>query len=438
MNPSRKRSRAFLAVSLVATTSSVSSFTATARFPNFPPLHAMRTATSTEETIAQVDSYYEYDSYYDGVAREEALEEFFNEAATSVTQLVDSTGPEVLDDALQASVENGPREYLESMDATPLERMAMGTISSQLPKAAVDHFQDRHEMTLELARIIQQGAALQALKCDDKHAWAQAAGLTTRQLRKQVSAYRRAKHELVTANMGLLRMVVRQLYPMYVKNGISKEEMMQEGTLGLLRAAELFDPSRGLKFSTYAVVWIKGVLSQSHATELVRVPQREKTLWNKVRKVKSELERVGPVSVEALAAACEVHVSELLKLQRNMASATKVFSLDYETEHTSRSGADHETVTLSNRIADEEEMEAHIQLRADVLSAMSANLDKSEARLMRLRYGLHDGYQRTYLECADAMGISVNQVRRLSKKCFEKLQAADEASSLEEYLLTIA
>jgi DNA-directed RNA polymerase sigma subunit (sigma70/sigma32) len=69
--------------------------------------------------------------------------------------------------------------------------------------------------------------------------------------------------------------VVNQQWPIYYRLGITKEELVQEGSLNLMRAAELFDPERGLRFSTYATIWTN--VSNSHLTELVRLPQREKT-----------------------------------------------------------------------------------------------------------------------------------------------------------------
>jgi RNA polymerase primary sigma factor len=79
-----------------------------------------------------------------------------------------------------------------------------------------------------------------------------------------------------------------------------------------------------------------------------------------------------------------------------------------------------------------------LQLRADVIAALVRNLDPREARLMRLRYGLKDGRTRTISECAEAMGITRSRTQELSSQCLKKLREADDAESLQEYLLTIA
>merc|ERR1712038_97740 len=72
-------------------------------------------------------------------------------------------------------------------------------------------------------------------------------------------------------------------------DGVSYEEMVQEGSLGLLRAAELFDPTRGLRFSTYATIWIKGVLGNSSLSEAITLPLREKNKWKKIQQSVEEI-----------------------------------------------------------------------------------------------------------------------------------------------------
>merc|ERR1712087_728610 len=116
--------------------------------------------------------------------------------------------------------------------------------------------------------------------------WAKLADLeSATQLRREVATYRRAKQLLVSANMGLVHTVVKKnYYDVRRTSGTTYEELVQEGSLGLLRAAELFDPSRGIRFSTYATIWIKGQLSNSNVSEPVKLPQREKTKWNKIVK----------------------------------------------------------------------------------------------------------------------------------------------------------
>lgn len=376
------------------------------------------------------------------------------ESVSTSRQLQESTGSEILQTDLQRQIDAGsPDDFLEThagADASFLEKVAMRSITEQLPQKAVQALgRVTIEEEIQLARTIQEGARLRTLKEDrqleldreiSNQEWATAARLSPKELRRRVSDYRRAKHDLVKANLGLVHAVVKQQWAGLSRSGLSKPEMVQEGSLGLLRAAELFDPERGLRFSTYAVVWIKGTLSNSHFSELVRLPAREKTRWNKIRTAKHELEQQGTaVTIESLAATTGLSVSEVLRTQRQMGATQAVLSLDYEYASQSRSGTETASFAgMDKNLRDDNDLAERTQLQADVIAAMARNLDSREARLMRLRYGLSDGKTRSLAECADAMGLSQTRVQQLSQKCLKKLRQAAEAESLAEYLLTIA
>ncbi|KAL7463743.1 hypothetical protein ACHAXS_004107, partial [Conticribra weissflogii] len=148
------------------------------------------------------------------------------------------------------------------------------------------------EEEYRLAQAIQLGTHIHKLKATHESAtgqpitkkqWAQLANLSSpNELRRIISSYRSAKQELVSSNMGLVHAVVKTYRRKARAKGISLEELVQEGSLGLIRAAELFDPAKGLRFSTYATIWIKGVLSNYSFDEMIALPNREKTKWNKI------------------------------------------------------------------------------------------------------------------------------------------------------------
>jgi RNA polymerase sigma factor (sigma-70 family) len=347
------------------------------------------------------------------------------------------------------------------------------------------------EEEIYLAEMIQMGVKLQQVKQQlqeqsgtreiSRTEWAKAVQMTPKQLRQTLLAIRKAKHQLVTANIGLVHTVVKQQFGTNAKAvGITMEELVQEGSIGLLRAAELYNPDRGVRFSTYAVTWIKGILLNSHVTELVRVPSREKTKYNKIKKAQSDLLKSSlggnnsimtqkknrnlphstNVNIEELASMTGLTVKEVIETQRRMEHVSNIYSLDYEQKMHSRSGSDTSTMesTLTKQtstIRDEDDLMEQMQLQTDIIAAMARNLDAREARLMRLRYGLssfsdnndddttHDPSAilsggRTLQECADAMGLSYSRVHQLNERCLKKLRQAAEAQSLEEYLLTIA
>ncbi len=341
------------------------------------------------------------------------------------------------------------------------------------------------EEEIYLAQMIQMGVKLQQVKEQleeesgdsdiSRSEWAKAVHVTPKQLRQTLLAIRKAKHQLVTANIGLVHTVVRQQFGTNAKAvGISMEELVQEGSIGLLRAAELYNPDRGVRFSTYAVTWIKGVLLNSHVTELVRVPSREKTKYNKIKRAQSDLmksslggssattaektkQNVAPTpnaNVQELAVMTGLTVKDVIETQRRMDHISNIYSLDYEQKMHSRSGSDTSTMESTlTKISDDDDLMEQMQLQTDVIAAMARNLDAREARLMRLRYGLSSSNGssnndnsddptllggRTLQECADAMGLSYTRVHQLNERCLKKLRQAAEAESLEEYLLTIA
>lgn len=441
--------------------------------------------TVTDELIARTTtsiqhvSYWEDNEDYEEDDNERWEEENEMEAVVSSFQrLQRSTGSEILQAELQQQIDQGPRTFLDQHGSSELEKVAMSSITEQLPQAAVQALLQQQqqpqrqrtsnsgdmrfsrtprvsvEQELQLARVIQTGVSLHSVQEEleeklgrpiSRLEWAEAVSLSTKELRQTVSAYRKAKHDLVTANMGLVHAVVNQQCSAARAVGISKEELVQEGSLGLLRAAELFDPARGLRFSTYAVVWIKGVLSNSHLPELVRVPAREKTKWNKIVKAQKDLRAMSgseTASLEELASVTGLTVHEVIETQRRMSQAQNVLSLDLERKMQSRSGTEsgslESTLTSDKNFSDEADLAGRTQLQADVIAALARNLDAREARLLRLRYGLSDGLSRSLQECADAMGLSYSRVHQLSKRCLKKLREAAEAESLEEYLMTIA
>ena len=385
-----------------------------------------------------------------------------------------SLGSEIVSSDLQHQIDQAslkPEKFLDAYleDATLIEKVAMSSIPQQLPKPAVSAlgvsqrnnaaskkktFATRGarvtpEEEVALGRKIQKGVALHKIKTDfeavhnreiTRQEWVDLGGLeSAKELRRLVSMYRSAKQQLVESNMGLVHAVVKSLG---TRGGVTYEEMVQEGSLGLLRAAELFDPHRGLRFSTYATIWIKGMLSNSHLKEPITLPQREKTKWNRIRQAHDSLasELGREPTRDEVARRSEMTVEEVLTISRRMTQAQQVLSLDYEYTTSSRSGSEGSSETALQQdkaFMFDVDLAERTQFHADVVAALANNLDAREARLMRLRYGLVDGQMRSIQECADAMGLSKTRVQQLAKSCLKKLREAEDAESLQEYLLTI-
>jgi len=321
-------------------------------------------------------------------------------------------------------------------------------ISDSLPKnmllshdtVAVKRLSPEEEK--ELAPLISEGARLRDIQrlFESQHGreitraeWAQLAGLSEKQLRRAVMKYRDAKSTLAMANMGLVYSVVNQMFSNASWQG-SKEELVQEGSLGLLRAAELYDPSKGVKFCTYAVWWIKGVLSNSKAFQLVAVPAREKVKHNLVNRAIQRYEREHSgrrPNAQELAVMCNLKQQEVELLMQKM-SKIKVLSLD----HVYGASSDERTQLYGDAaLRTVDDYADTLQMKEDVVSVLSRNLDGREALLLRLRYGLtKDGKTRSLVECAQHMGISRSRAQQLASQSLQKLREAEDISSLREYL----
>ena len=314
-----------------------------------------------------------------------------------------------------------------------------------------------------LARTIQAGASVHKLKAQyessngiplSKRDWAKLAEMSPNELRKLVSDYRTAKQELVACNMGLVHAVVQRYSSKAKYRGVSFDELVQEGALGLIRAAELFDPEKGLRFSTYATIWIKGVLCNSKLLDdVVMVPSRDRALWNKVQGAWKDmvLEKGHTLSNGKArpAVSSAKDIAERLGMKRSlvennirrMACVTNVLSLDYQYTTTTRSGyaaGKRGALADSSQFATDADLAERAQLQTDVVAALVRTLSEKELTLMRLRYGLEDGTEYTVKECASKMGLNRETARLLHHACLKKLREASNMESLQEYLLTVA
>lgn len=306
-----------------------------------------------------------------------------------------------------------------------------------------------HEEEIKLAQIIQQGAKIHKIKAEfeaehqrdiTRSEWVKLANLeSSKTLRRMVSSYRTAKNKLVTANLGLVHAVVQQNKSSLLPS--QREELIQEGVLGLIRAAELFDPDKGLRFSTYATIWIKGMLGNTNVLQPIALPSREKTKWNKIQKAISELKQMNiEINPHKISQISSVPHNQVIDLLNKMPAAKNMLSLDYQYKGSTRSGTeDHSGSSIyGGKALEEDDLVEILQMKADIVAALARNLEPREARLMRLRYGLHDGKMRTIVECAECMGLSRQRVQQLAVKCLEKLREANDCKSLQEYLLTVA
>lgn len=376
-----------------------------------------------EENLAQDEQDFDGDDFVDGIEDEE-----------------DEDGVEALGEEGEDDEEDGSSVWDEDESATlrQARKDAELTASADSVRAYLKQIGKvallNAEQEVSLAKRIEAGLYAthrmeemeEAFAAGDKDAKLTPA--VKRDLRAIARDGRKAKNHLLEAN---LRLVV-SLAKRYTGRGMAFLDLIQEGNLGLIRAVEKFDYSKGYKFSTYATWWIRQAITRAMADQArtIRIPVHMVEVINKLGRIQRELlQELGrEPTPQELSKEMDISEEKVLEIQQY---AREPISLD-------QTIGDEGDSQLGDFIEDSEAVVAvdavSFTLLQDQLQDVLETLSEREAGVVKLRFGLTDGMPRTLDEIGQVYGVTRERIRQIESKTMSKLRHPSRSQVLRDYL----
>jgi RNA polymerase primary sigma factor len=341
------------------------------------------------------------------------------ESGATTTAKVDDKAAKAL-----ASIKVGPKGvYTE--DSIRVYLQEIGRIRLLRPDEEI-------ELARKIADLLQLEEIAAQFESDngrlpDTKEWAALLDMPTIKFRRRLMLGRRAKEKMVQSNLRLVVSIAKK----YMNRGLSFQDLIQEGSLGLIRAAEKFDHEKGYKFSTYATWWIRQAITRAIADQsrTIRLPVHLYETISRIKKTTKTLSQEfgRKPTEEEIAESMEMTIEKLRFIAK---SAQLPISLETPIgkEEDSRLGD-----FIEADIENPEQDVAKNLLRED-LEGVLATLSPRERDVLRLRYGLDDGRMKTLEEIGQIFDVTRERIRQIEAKALRKLRHPNRNGVLKEYI----